>query len=177
MQQSNKNLNAQQLQIYTGGNRTLKQATLVILIALIITTCGCQPQTDNQAGTTPKHLTVGYIDTDQLLVKWDKYKEFGDKYIAERNKLVESIAEKSNQGKNVSDESKAQAQALIAEFDSKWDVQREKVVEEIRESSQAVAKEQNIDVVIDNSATNPIIEYGGTDLTLSVLKKLKEQQK
>ena len=159
--------------MYILGDNTLKQLTLIFFISIIITICGCQPQGGTNTSVISKQLAIGYIDTDELLVKWNKYKEFGDKYIAERNKLVETISEKQKKGNSKEDIDKARAS--IAEFDSKWDLEREVIVAEIREASAKVAKEQKIDVVLDNSSSNAVIEYGGTNLTINVLEKLKQQ--
>ena len=159
--------------MYILGDNTLKQLTLIFFISIIITVCGCQPQGGTNTSVTPKQLAIGYIDADELLVKWNKYREFGDKYIAERNKLVETISEKQKKGSSKEDIDKARAS--VAEFDSKWDLEREVIVAEIREASAKVAKEQKIDVVLDNSSSNAVIEYGGTNLTINVLEKLKQQ--
>ena len=63
-------------------------------------------------------------------------------------------------------------QALTAE----WSKKRTDIVNELRGIASEVAKEQHFDVVIDNSESSPVIEYGGEDITVDILSKLREKE-
>ncbi|MDQ7824794.1 MAG: hypothetical protein RDV48_18495 [Candidatus Eremiobacteraeota bacterium] len=137
--------------------RILKILCIVLSLA-ILTGAGCTAK--------KKELRVGYIDSDKLLVKWEKYREFGDSYLKERSILIDKVAKDP---KNISIE----IQNKIVSMDTKWEQVKKEIRDELKVASQKVAKEQKFDLVLENSESNPTIEYGGTDITNEVLSILK----
>lgn len=134
---------------------------LTLIIAGLILACfinfGCE---------TKHKLSAGYIDTEQLLFKWEKYKEYGNEYLKEQEKLMKKIGN-GNNNLTFSD------QVEIMKSKEKWDKIKSDIRNEIRSVTREVAKANRIDLVLDNPTSNPVIENGGKDITSEVLKALK----
>ena len=171
----------------------------IVVVALIIISSFCLSScTKTESGDfSKKTLNVAYIDTDSLLKKWEKYRDLGDKYIEERNKNIKDmsdiISKKNNFLKeidgNISEQSDSKKKEW-AEIQSKynaitnqakvinaeWTKKQNDVVDEIRVIASEVAKEQHFDIVINNSESSPVIEYGGEDITVDILSKIREKE-
>lgn len=152
----------------------MKRVFLLFALAAALTAVsGCKDDPSSAGG--PAEMKVAYIDTDELLVKWEKYRDFGDSYIKERNELLSSIAEK-NKAQREKDRNflmSAEDEEAIVKLDAKWTERKEVVTEEIRAAAKKVSSEQKLDLVLDNPSSAAIIEYGGSNITLDVLTVLK----
>lgn len=173
--------------------KKLAVVALIIISSFCLSSC-----TKTESGdVSKKTLNVAYINTDNLLKKWEKYRDLGDKYIEERNKNIKEmsdiISKKNNFLKeiegNISEQTDSkkkewaeiqsqyntltnQAKAINAD----WTKKKNNVVDEIRTIASEVAKEQHFDIVIDNSESSPVIEYGGEDITADILSKIREKE-
>lgn len=134
--------------------------TILVCIFIVACAMGCGEE---------KALQVGFIDTDQLMMEWDKYKDFGQDYIKERQELMNTLP-KDPKDVTLADRKK------ILDNQQKWQEVKDKLRDEIRGASLVVAREQKLDMIIDNSETMPVVEYGGTDVTVDVLKVLNEKK-
>ena len=170
----------------------------IVVVALILISSFCSTScTKTESGNTSKQLNVAYINTDNLLKKWEKYRDLGDKYIKDRDKYIKdrndlaskvkrlrsdmegNISEINDSQKKELAELQSQHLTLTTELQSlnaEWSKKRTDIVNELRDIASEVAKEQKIDVVIDNSESSPVIEYGGEDITVDILSKLREKE-
>ena len=156
----------------------------IAVVALIIISSFCLSScTKPESGNVSKTLNVAYINTDSLLKKWEKYRDVCDEYIKDRNELADKVKnlrkQMSSNEAEITDSQKRELadlqtkhQALTAE----WSKKRTDIVNELRGIASEVAKEQHFDVVIDNSESSPVIEYGGEDITVDILSKLREKE-
>jgi len=141
----------------------LKRASFVyILIAFfaLLLISGCAEK---------KEPIIAYIDTDQLLIKWDKYKDYGDSYIKERQEWARRLSDTSRK-------TTAADQVEYMKAMQKWDSKMKEIRDEIRAAATKVAHDKKYDVIIDNATTTPVIETGGVDVTTEVLKELRNQK-
>jgi outer membrane protein len=135
--------------------------SLILTTALVITLCtlsGCGEK---------KEMKIGYIDTDQLLAKCEKYKKIGNDFRKDQEELAKKYA---RQGSQVSP---SDQEIEVRKLQEKWDKIKKDVREEIRSAAQEEAKQKKIDLVLDNTQSSPAIEYGGTDMTEDLIKRLK----
>ncbi len=157
-----------------------KAAAVLFLIVMPLLFCfSCSGE--KTADLDRKTLVVAYINTDELLIKWEKYRYLGDEYIKQRDKLARDLKDKNKalaEKTSISDEDKKSFMILRNQYNeliSQWAAKKRTIVEEIRSVASEVIEAKNIDVVLDNCESSPVIEYGGTDITLDVLAKLKEK--
>ena len=156
----------------------------IVVVALIIISSFCLSScTKTGSGDTSKTLNVAYINTDSLLKKWEKYRDLGDKYIKDRNDLATKVKnlrkEISSNDAEITDSQKkelANLQNKHQALTTEWSKKRTEIVDEIRAIASEVAKEQHFDIVINNSESSPVIEYGGEDITVDILSKLREKE-
>lgn len=170
----------------------------LVALALIIISSFCFSScTKMENRDASKKLNVAYINTDNLLKKWEKYRDLGDKYIKDRDKYIKDRNELTSKVKKLRNEMEgndseitdsqkkelaelqSRHQTLTTELQSlnaEWTKKRSDIVNELRGIAAEVAKEQKIDVVIDNSESSPVIEYGGEDITVDILSKLREKE-
>ena len=171
----------------------------IVVVALIIISSFCLSScTKTGSGDfSKKTLNVAYVNTDSLFKKWEKYRDLGDKYIEERNKNIKEISDiiskKNNFLKeidgNISEQSDSKKKewaeiqsrynALTNQskvINAEWSKKKNDVVDEIRAIASEVAKEQHFDIVINNSESSPVIEYGGEDITVDILSKIREKE-
>ncbi len=116
-----------------------------------------------------KEPVIAYIDTDQLLIKWEKYKDYGDAYIKERQEWARRLSDPSRK-------TSASEQVEYMKVMEKWNSKMKEIRDEIREAATKVAHEKKYDVIIDNATTSPVIETGGVDVTVEVLKELRNRK-
>ncbi len=131
-----------------------------VIAALMIVFCcisGCREK---------RELKVGYIDTDQLLVKCEKYKKVGEDFLQDQQALVKKYG---TDGQKPSME----GQVEVMKLQEKWNKIKQDVRDEIRIATTEVAKEKKMDLVLDNTTSSPVIEYGGVDITDDIIKRLK----
>lgn len=158
----------------------MKKLITAILIMLMPVMCASCDKSGVNSGSSDK-MTVAYIDTDSLLKKWERYRDMGDEYIKERDALAKKVKAKASEisGKSsLSDKDRSEMlelQQKDRELKSRWSEKKQIIVNEIRAVAAEVASEQNINIVIDNSESSPVIEYGGVDITTDILTKLKEK--
>lgn len=153
----------------------------VITLAMAAACSSCAP--DSKGGGTGARagMTVAYVDTDTLLKKWEKYRDMGDQYIKERDELAAKVKAKRREIEAAGSVSEKDRGELIAlqnrhsELSSKWNEKMNSIVSEIRSVASEIAADQKIDVVISNSESTPVIEYGGVDITTEILSRLKEK--
>jgi Skp family chaperone for outer membrane proteins len=118
-------------------------------------------------GNEKKGPRVGYIDTDKLMQKWEKFKTSADEYTKEREQLMRRLA-RNRSGPTFQD------RLEVMKSDEKWDKLKRELRDEIKAAAAQVAKDKKLDIILDNGATSPIIEYGGVDVTNDVVKVLKK---
>jgi Skp family chaperone for outer membrane proteins len=116
----------------------------------------------------PKALNIGYIKTDYLLEHWSKYKDLSNKYIKENEDWVKTLP--LTKGELTAEESRQKK-----DREDKWKKQKEALVLEIRTVATKVMLKENLHFIIVNSESNPIIEYGGKEITSQVLELLNNQ--
>ena len=133
-------------------------AICLLLICLLFSISGCGEK---------KPLQVGFIDTDQLLVRWDKYKNYAEE-ISRQQQELSSTLPKDPGAMSPSDQMK------IAKMKEEWNKKKEELRDDIREAAKVVAREKKLDMILDNSSSAPVIEYGGKDVTNDVLKAVKK---
>ncbi len=145
-----------------------KIIVVFLLICSVFAAAGCQNEDTIKNDAKSGEIKIGYIDSDAVMRGWDKYKNIGDKYIAEREALV----------KELSKDKKAtfEDRVRLEEFDRKWNEQRFAVLDEIRSAGKEIASENNLAILLDNAGTRPTIEYGGENYTTQVLEKLRMQK-
>ncbi|MGV8124150.1 MAG: OmpH family outer membrane protein [Candidatus Xenobiia bacterium LiM19] len=132
---------------------------MVALFALLII-AGCAEK---------KEPVIAYIDTDQMLIKWEKYKDYGDAYIKERQEWTRRLSDPARK-------TTAADQVEFTKSMEKWDAKMKEIRDEIREAATKVAKDKKYAVIIDNATTSPVIEAGGVDVTVEVLKELRNRK-
>lgn len=158
--------------------RKLITAALILLMPVMCASCD---KGGTASSASDGKMTVAYIDTDSLLKKWERYRDMGDEYIKERDALAIKVKAKAAElsGKSsISEQDRAamlELQEKDRELKSRWSEKKQVIVSEIRAVASEVASEQNINIVIDNSESSPVIEYGGVDITTDILTKLKEK--
>lgn len=118
-------------------------------------------------GCSEKTLQVGFIDSDKLLMTWDKYKDLGEEYMKDMAELRKKDPSQMN------DQEKMTFMKNNDALKEKWDKIKGDVREQIRLAAKKVATQKKLDLILDNSNTTPTIEYGGTDITEDVLKVLE----
>lgn len=148
------------------------------IVTVLFACAGCRENKPE----APKTLKVAYIDTDQLLQKWEKYRDLGDQYITQRNEIgekLQALKRRVGEQKEISKQDKEEFNKLEQkhiELTSQWSDKKKQIVEEIRSVAAEVAEAQKIDVIIDNSESTPVLEYGGSDVTVDILSKLREKE-
>lgn len=140
--------------------------TIAICMAIIFCIAGCK---ENKQPVADNNLKIGYVDADIVLDQWDKAKIFTEQYTAERTAILKEIAK----NKKVSDQDKQR----IFKFDQKWSSEKIKLTNEINAAATKVAESEHLHVMLNNSSSNPYIEYGGEDFTIAVLTELKKNSK
>lgn len=132
-----------------------------VIAALVIVFCGL-------SGCREKHeLKIGYIDTDQLLVKCEKYKKVGEDFLKDQEALVKKYRTPEGQKPSL------EGQVEVMKLQEKWDKIKKDVRDEIRSKTAEIAKEKKLDLVLDNTSSTPVIEYGGVNITDDIVKRLK----
>ena len=135
-------------------------AALCLSVALV----GCQPTKNDK-------LTVGKIDTAELLQDDPDYQSLSIDYVKEntamRDKFVEQMkGAPDDASKKGVQEKYQEAQKVL---DTKWMGKTQQFLEsrhtEIRDIAQTIAKSKDIDIVIIDSKAYPTTEWGGVELT------------
>ena len=158
--------------------KKLAVVALIIISSFCLSSC-----TKTENGHASKQLSVASINTDNLLKKWEKYRDLGDEYIKDRNELASKVKNlRKEMNGNASEITESQKKEL-AELQNKhqaltaeWSKKRSDIVNELRDIASEVAEEQHFDIVMDNSDSSPVIEYGGEDITADILSKLREKE-
>lgn len=119
-------------------------------------------------GKEKKGPQVGYIDTDKLMEKWEKFRASANDYSKEREELMRRLS-RNTAGPSFQD------RLELMRSDEKWDKLKAELRDEIRAAASQVAKEKKLDIILDNGSNSPVIEYGGVEITNDVVKALKKQ--
>lgn len=152
-------------------NIIVMSLALFMLSGLIFAASGCQANAKNSkdnAQVSYSPMKIGYIDADRLLSERDEWKKFSRKKGQETVRLMEKYKDKEEP----SLEEKKKIAKTTEQFIEEENKIIENFVEETRNASKEVAKEKKLDLIIINSSLSPIIEFGGTDVTEDVRKKL-----
>lgn len=123
-----------------------------------------------------KHVRIAFIDSDQLLGDFPEIKKFAEDKTLESEKIRKTMMERLSGGGQLTDAEKAQIKASTKKFMEKEDKLLKEFIDKVRIATQKVADEKKIDIVLDNKTTDPIIEYGGVNITEDVRLKIKEMQ-
>jgi len=138
--------------------KTLSFSVIAALILVFCSLSGCRQKID---------LKIGYIDTDQLLVRCEKYKKVGEDFQKDQEALVKKYAGPDGQKPSL------EGQVEVLKLQEKWDRIKKDVRDEIRTATMEIAREKKLDLVLDNTTSNPVIEYGGVNITDDIVKRLK----
>lgn len=140
----------------------------LVLIACAALSGGCQPRA----------LTVGTVDTEQIIRENPKYMEMSVMFSDERSQLFSQIPS------NVRSLSGAERKALqeriakeAAERSSRFDKLYRETMAQLQKDIQAqaaeVAREKNLDLVVINTMRYPVVLYSaGDNITLDILLKM-----
>jgi hypothetical protein len=141
-------------------------ATGLCALALVLSLCGCQPSRPGN------RLTVGKIDTAELLHDDPSYQTLSIDYMKENTDLRSKFVDKM---KAAGDDPMARQgvqkayQGEQQKLDKKWMDKTQKFLESththIRDAAQEIAKSKDIDIVIIDSKVYPTTEWGGVDIT------------
>jgi Skp family chaperone for outer membrane proteins len=137
----------------------MKIKNLVWLIGLALVLTGCY---------TPKTLKVGYINPDYILEHWAKYNNLSQTYAKETQAFIKTMPATAK-------ELKPEQKKKMEEYQNKWKSQKELLFKDIKNAARQVALQKNLHLVIQNAYSNPIIEYGGIEVTAFVLEILNEK--
>ncbi len=142
-------------------NRT---ASALAALCLTVSLVGCQPPKGDK-------LTVGKVDTAELLQDDPDYQSLSIDYVKENTALRDKFIEQMKQAPN--DDGKKGVQGKYQEaqktLDAKWMGKTQKFLEtrhtEIRDLAKSVAEAKDIDIVIIDSKVYPTTEWGGVEIT------------
>ena len=149
---------------------TIKLTTITLLISLcfsVFIACGCANKA-SVGQSTGKSLKIGYIDTDILMMASPELVKFMEKKMKKRQEIERIIF-----SKQLSESEKKQLKKTTDDFIAAEKEVRDKFVKAVEESCSKVAKEKNIYFILNNKSSEPIIEYGGIDITEEVKKIMK----
>lgn len=152
-------------------SRILIPAILLIVIGIFVTSCQSSENNNNE-GNSGRNLRVGYLDADKLM------KEFPElvKFMEEKQKQSTRVRTMLTSGKELTEAQKEQIKKTTIKFMEDENRYLEKFVEKVRESAKEVAEEKKLDLVLNNSSTEPVIEYGGIDITEDVRAEINQKQ-
>lgn len=157
-----------------------KTNTLALLLAVFtfILISGCRNTTEQDSGSAlqERDLKVGYIDSDKLLFDYPEFKSFMKKKDKE-SEFIRNKIESARKLNKFSEADKKYVKDLTLDFMQKEQNILKKFVEQVRTASTAVQNEKKFDLVINNSASAPVIEYGGVDITEDVQARMVELRK
>jgi Skp family chaperone for outer membrane proteins len=135
-------------------------------MALAAGLCGCQ------LSKSGSKLTVGKVDTAELLHDNPDYQNLSIEYMKENTDLKSKFVDKM---KKAGDDQMARNEVQKAyqgeqqKLDKKWMDITQKFLESthvnIRETAQQIAQSKEIDIVIIDSRVYPTTEWGGVDIT------------
>lgn len=150
-------------------NRSLKAVAVTALCALGLaaTLAGCQPS--KPAG----RLTVGKVDTAELLHDDPDYQNLSIEYMKENTDLRAKFVERMKGAGEDSGARDTVQKAYVkaqGDMDKKWMEKTQTYLESrhssIRDMAQDVAEKKDIDIVIiDSPQAYPTVEWGGVDIT------------
>ena len=143
-----------------------KQQIASALIALLLSAglVGCQPAKNAQ-------LTVGKVDTAELLQDDPAYKALSLDYVKENTELRSKFETQVKAAADDAGKQKVQLsyQQSQKELDAKWMGRTQKFLESrhsaIREIAKTIAEAKAIDIVIIDSKVYPTTEWGGVEIT------------
>lgn len=143
-----------------------KQQIASALVALLLSAglVGCQPTKDGM-------LTVGKVDTAELLQDDPAYKSLSLDYVKENTELRSKFEQQVKAAAD--DAGKQNVQKLYQqsqkELDAKWMGRTQKFLESrhsaIRDIAKTIAESKDIDIVIIDSKVYPTTEWGGVEIT------------
>lgn len=144
-------------------------------LALLAGFSGCQPATSNSK------LTIGKVDTAELLHDDPQYQSLSIEYMKEntdlRGKFMEKMraAGEDQTAKRGVQEAYTGAQRTL---DAKWMGKTQEFLESrhssIRDTAEKVAQSKDIDMVIIDSEVYPTTEWGGVDITKDLALSLSQ---
>ena len=143
-------------------NFTRKIAAAGLLVAaLAFTGCGSSAE-------------IGYVDGSKVMNEAPQIKAImdeGSKKIEEATNAASADFENHSEWTE-EEQAKAQAdlQRKIIGINQAYATQLQHKIEE---ALAVISQEKNLDVVIDSSATDPIIHLGGVDVTAELIQKLQ----
>ena len=148
---------------------------ILVVIALFV---GCKgEEADPSKKVSDRALKIAYIDSDKLLEDYPEYKSFKKKKETEGRQILKKVENAKKLGTKVSDEDRRKIKELTNQFLANEKVILKKFVESVREASIQVKNEKKYDMVLNNAATRPIVEFGGVDITEDVQVKMVELRK
>ncbi|MFP4497212.1 MAG: hypothetical protein ACLFQV_03280 [Vulcanimicrobiota bacterium] len=155
-----------------------KQLTFIVntILALvlafsIIQLTGCKSSPPPEAESN-QQLQVGYIDSDQLVKEFPKLIQFMNK----KEKESMEIQTLLSRGEKLSEDEKKKIKDTTVNFLEAENELVDNFVETVRNATRKVAEKKKLDVVINNKSSEPIIEYGGIDITEDVRTQIQEME-
>ena len=122
------------------------------------------------AGCGEKDLAVGYIDVDQMLVRCDKFKSYGEQYAQDQAEFFKKFPKEPSQ---MSAKEREEYTAANQEMKDKWEKIKLGIRDEIKDAAKETAQKQKLDLILDNSSSSPTVEYGGKNVTKDVQKAVE----
>lgn len=143
-------------------NRIKRALALALLSGLLM--AGCQP-----ANST---LTVGRVDTAELLKEDPDYQSMSIEYIKAQTDIRKELVEKLRDAGDNKQKIKSLQDEYMnkqKEFEKKWESKTDDFIQKrhaaIRTTAESIAKRKKIDLVLIDSKMYPTVEWGGVDMT------------
>lgn len=160
-------------------SRLKKICSINILLICLICLSGLQANAKDAA------LKVGVVDPDKILEQYAKaqvaLKELADaeaklkKRVQAKRREIEEAKEKNKTETEIQmlvEQFKIEIEPEARRLEEESKAKGEAIEKEIKEVINTVAKEQKLDVVL----VKPVVLYGGTDISPSVLLKLSKSK-
>lgn len=139
-------------------------ASALAALCLAANLVGCQPSRGDK-------LTVGKVDTAELLQDDPDYQSLSIDYVKENTALRDKFVEQMQTTPGDSGKKEVQKKYQEAQkgLDAKWMGKTQKFLEsrhtEIRDVAKSIAEAKEIDIVIIDSKAYPTTEWGGVEIT------------
>lgn len=154
------------------------KATRIALMLFAVLTAASVGCTSRGQEASPA-LRVGIVYLDRILPQLKEYQEFSDQYVQDRMRLLKDFGTDPKRVEQMlKDDTRRQE---VEQSIQKWDQTRRKFLDrlsdEVRTASVTVAKDKQIDVVLQSAPWLPVNERMAVDITTDVMFALNEARK